>query len=189
LAWLPSYLNRYYALKPDRAAIGAAALVLVSGVGMIACGLLSDRIGQVDPRRKVVLAGGFCLLTGLLLSVAFRTPAGGLQLALLGGGMFVAAGVTGPAGAMVADLTHPAGQGAAFALLTLVNNLLGLAPGPVVTGVLADRMGLLGALRLIPLMSLAALAVFLFAHSRYLGDFGRARTRGEPALWRADAAA
>jgi hypothetical protein len=71
---------------------------------------------------------------------------------------------------MVANLTHPAVQGAAFATLTLSNNLLGLAPGPFITGALADRTSLLGALQIIPFMSLPALAVFLFACSRYLGD-------------------
>jgi MFS family permease len=84
--------------------------------------------------------------------------------------MFVSAGVTGPSGAMVANLTHPAVQGAAFATLTLANNLLGLAPGPFLTGALADRISLVGALQIVPFMSMAALAVFLFARSRYLGD-------------------
>ncbi|HEY2658417.1 MAG TPA: MFS transporter [Caulobacteraceae bacterium] len=170
LAWIPSYLNRYYALKPDRASIAAAAFVLVSGVGMIACGMLSDRLGRGAPERKIVLACIYCLLTAMLLGVGFRVPAGPLQLALIAAGMFVSAGVTGPSGAMVANLTHPAVQGAAFATLTLSNNLLGLAPGPFITGALADRTSLLGALQIIPFMSLPALAVFLFACSRYLGD-------------------
>ena len=43
-------------------------------------------------------------------------------------------------------LTPAAIHGTAFATLTLANNFLGLAPGPIVTGWLADRIGLLGAL-------------------------------------------
>ena len=46
---------------------------------------------------------------------------------------------TGPAGAMVAGLTPAAIHGTAFATLTLANNFLGLAPGPIVTGWLADQ--------------------------------------------------
>jgi hypothetical protein len=61
---------------------------------------------------------------------------------------------------MVADLTNPAIHAAAFATLTLANNLLGLAPGPFITGVLADRIGLLGALRTIPVVALAAALAF-----------------------------
>jgi len=62
---------------------------------------------------------------------------------------------------MVAALAPAALHGTAFAVLTLVNNALGLAPGPIITGWLADRIGLLGALQWLPFASLAAALVFL----------------------------
>jgi MFS family permease len=89
-----------------------------------------------------------------------------MQMALLGLAMFLAAATAGPAGAMVAALTPAALHGTAFAVLTLANNAFGLAPGPIVTGWLADRIGLLGALRWLPLASLAAALVFLLAARR-----------------------
>ena len=61
---------------------------------------------------------------------------------------------------MVAALTPAALHGTAFAVLTLANNAFGLAPGPIVTGWLADQIGLLGALRLLPFSSLIAALVF-----------------------------
>jgi hypothetical protein len=64
---------------------------------------------------------------------------------------------------MVAALTPAAIHGTAFATLTLANNFLGLAPGPIVTGWLADQIGLLGALRWLPLASIASALVFLSA--------------------------
>ena len=82
---------------------------------------------------------------------------------LSGLAMFLAAGTTGPAGAMVAGLTPAAIHGTAFATLTLANNFIGLAPGPIITGWLADQVGLLGALRWLPLASIAAALVFLCA--------------------------
>jgi len=92
--------------------------------------------------------------------------------------MFLAAGTTGPAGAMVANLTDRAVHGTAFATLTLANNLLGLAPGPLITGVLADRLGLAAACQLVPLLSLAAAAVFWYARRHYSADLQRAAERG-----------
>jgi MFS family permease len=75
--------------------------------------------------------------------------------------MFFCAATTGPAGALVAALTPAAIHGTAFAMLTLMNNLLGLAPGPYLTGVLADIVGLPSAfVVLLPLMSL--LSAFAF---------------------------
>jgi MFS family permease len=64
---------------------------------------------------------------------------------------------------MVANLTPAALHGTAFAVLTLANNAFGLAPGPIVTGWLADRIGLLGALQLLPAASLAAALTFYLA--------------------------
>src|SRR4249919_4304853 len=41
IVWMPSYLNRYYAMATDVAGAVSALIVLASGVGMIACGVLS----------------------------------------------------------------------------------------------------------------------------------------------------
>jgi len=96
-----------------------------------------------------------------------------LQLALIGAGMFVVAGTTGPAGAMVANLTRAAIHSSAFATLTLVNNLFGLAPGPFITGVIADRIGLLGALQIMPVVALAAAIAFASGKRSYAEDLKR----------------
>jgi hypothetical protein len=53
-----------------------------------------------------------------------------------------------------------------LATLTLANNLLGLAPGPVITGFIADHSSLSDALRLAPVLGLAASLVFWAARSR-----------------------
>jgi hypothetical protein len=76
---------------------------------------------------------------------------------------------------MVANLTHLAIHGTAFATLTLANNLLGLAPGPYVTGALADALGLQGALRIIPCVSLLAALAFAIGKRSYERDLARVR--------------
>ena len=75
----------------------------------------------------------------------------------------IGGGGSAAAGAIVANLTPAALHGTAFAVLTLANNCFGLAPGPIVTGWLADRVGLHGALQLLPAASLAATLVFYLA--------------------------
>ena len=81
---------------------------------------------------------------------------------------------------MVANLTPLPIHGTAFAMLTLVNNLLGLAAGPLVTGLLADALGLAKAFQLVPLISLAAAAVFYFAKRHYLADIQQVGTACAP---------
>jgi MFS family permease len=181
MAWMPSFLNRYYGMSTDRAGVAAAAFALCSGAGMIACGWLSDKLGRQSPIRKLSLAIAFCLLCFVLLTTAFSLSPSPLQLALIAAGMFVAAGTAGPAGAMVANLTNATIHGTAFATLTLANNLLGLAPGPFVTGALADVFGLQTALQIIPLISVVAALVFLFGKYSYERDLQRVQTAASQA--------
>jgi MFS family permease len=159
LAWLPSYLNRVYQLPAGTAATLAAGLLLLVGVGMIGCGVLTDRLAHDRPARRWTTPSGYAAASLLLLGTGFSLPAGPVQLVLLGAGAFFVAGTSGPAGALVAELTPPSVRASALGMLALANNLVGLAAGPFVTGALADRLGLPTALRLVPLASLAAVAV------------------------------
>jgi MFS family permease len=161
-AWLPTYFVRYYDLPLAKATGLAAIFLAIGGVGMIACGMASDRLLGTNAQRAR-LSTYFCLGSAVLVGAAFALGQGAPQLVMLGLAMFLAASTAGPAGAMVANLTPAALHGTAFAVLTLANNAFGLAPGPIVTGWLADRIGLLGALQLLPAASLAAALTFYLA--------------------------
>ena len=170
LAWLPSYLHRTYGMSVATAAMIASFFVLSSAAGMMICGSLSDRFGHNSPRAKLSLAIAYCVGCCVLLSAAFLLPPGTPQLVLIALGMFFGAGTVGPCGAMVANLTPAPLHSSAFGMLSLANNLLGLAPGPIVTGVLADAFGLQTALQLVPLVSLAAAGIFAVARRSYQRD-------------------
>ena len=174
IVWMPSYLNRYYGMSTDKAGITAAIIVLFSAVGTILCGMLCDRLGKDRPDRKVLLAIVYCLGGCLLLVTAFSLKAGTAQLILICLGMFIALGTNGPSSAMVANLTHNSVHGTAFATLTLANNFLGLALGPLVVGRVSDVIGLHDAFQLMPLVSIVAAAVFFYAKRHYHRDMERA---------------
>ncbi|GAA2649039.1 MFS transporter [Streptomyces spororaveus] len=173
IAWLPSYFNRYYDMPTAKAAATAGLFALMIGIGMIVGGIVSDRISRRAPVRKWAVAIGCSVGSLVLLMTAFRLPAGPVQLLVLGLGTVLCAGTAGPGAAMVANLTPAAIAATAFATLTLAQSLLGLAPGPAVTGMLADRLGLLGALRLVPLVAVAATAAFLIGRHSYDRDVRR----------------
>jgi MFS family permease len=164
-AWLPTYFVRYYDLPLKNAASLAAIFLAIGGAGMILCGILSDRFAR-GAGHRALLSTAFCMGCAVLISGALNVAPGPAQLVLLGGAMLLAAASAGPAGALVASLTPAALHGTAFAVLTLANNAFGLAPGPIVTGWLADRIGLLGALQWLPVASLCAAVVFLAAARR-----------------------
>jgi len=145
LAWLPSYLHRAYGMTVATAAAVAALFVLSSAAGMAICGSLADRVSRNAPAPKNMPSA---------ISTSCGSPAG----------------TVGPAGAMVANLTPEPLHGTALGMLSLANNLLGLAPGPIVTGMLADMFGLPVALQLVPLVSLISAGIFMLARSRYQQD-------------------
>ncbi|MCY1426328.1 D-galactonate transporter [compost metagenome] len=173
IAWMPSYINRYYGMALDKSALAAAVLLIVSGIGMAVCGALADRAGRKKPEKTLALAITFCLGACVLLMIAMRMAPGAAQFSMVAVGIFFAAGSYGPAGAVVTNLVHTSIHATAIATLVLANNLLGGAPGPYLTGVLADRIGLLGALQWIPLISLAAALAFACARANYGRDLRR----------------
>lgn len=167
LAWMPSFLDRSYGLTTAEAGLAAGVFALITGIGMIGGGMVCDRLGRGNPHLKWTVAV-ICSTGSLtLLTAGFQLPPGAPQLLLVGAGILLSNATAGPAAAMVVSLTPAAVAATAMATLTLANSLLGLAPGPAVTGMLADRMGLRAALQVIPLVSLVAGLAFALGRRHY----------------------
>ena len=175
-AWLPSYLNRSYHLRPDKAGIAAAGFILLMGVGMIVCGVITDRLTKKVAIRKWTAALVFTTISLVALGLGFAQGAGPLQIALIAVGAFFTGGTTGPAGAMVANLTPASIRATAFGTLTLANNLLGLAAGPLVVGAIADKVGLVDAMKFAPLVSVLAIVALLIGRRAYPSSLRRIST-------------
>ena len=108
--------------------------------------------------------------SAVLSPPTFALPAGNPQLLLIGLGLLVGGGFAGPSGSVVADVTPAAIHASAFAVLTLANNIFGLAPGPFITGALADAFSLQTAMALAPLVGLGSAAAYWMASRFYLNE-------------------
>jgi MFS family permease len=162
--WLPAYFGRTYHYGVAQAAQFAAAVLLAQALGMVLVGILSDRIASGGHgNRRFAIAAAVGIASGVLLIIGFMLSPSPLQLAALLAGAFLAAGTTGPVGSLVAQLTPPQLHGTAFAVVTLGNNFLGLAPGPWIAGVIALTLPLQQALAITALVPLAAALAFLAA--------------------------
>lgn len=159
MAWLPSYLNREYAFALDKAGAVAAGFLLLTAIGAALCGNVCDRLSRDAPQRKWTLAIVFAAFSSAMLFAAFQLPDGPVQLSVLALGVFVVQGACGPIGAIIAKLVPAPSHASAYGLMSTINNLLGIAIGPFLTGIVADVIGLTGALKLVPLVGL--LPVFL----------------------------
>ena len=161
VAWIPSYLNRFYGLPPEKAALKAALIVLVGGIGMCCGGLVADRLSVGDVRNKLRVPAGYAVCSSVLFAAAFALTAGSLQFALILAAVLFVGGHMGPVAALAAELIHPGLRATALSVVTLVYNLLGLAPGPLVVGALSDAFGLQQAMMVIPVVCLGAAICFL----------------------------
>ncbi len=169
--WLPSFLHRYYGLAPDVAGVRTGFIVLVGGVGAIAWSLAADLLAPAHPRARLHVSALAAAASAVLFGTAFALVGPGpAQIALIVAGAFAMTGTIGPVAAVVLDVAPPALRATAASVLALVQNLAGLAAGPLVAGMLSDRLGLSFALSLMPACCVLAAAVFTVAARTYVAD-------------------
>jgi predicted MFS family arabinose efflux permease len=174
-AWMPSFFNRYYGLSPDAAGMKTGIVVLVGGVGAVLWSVLADRLSVRYPRARLYVPAAAGLLTATFMCIAFAAlPPGGAQFALIVAGAAMMTGSIGPVCAVVVDVVHPALRSTAASILSLTQNLFGLAAGPLLTGWLSDRYGLPFAMSVVPLFCVLAAAVFVIAARTYEADLRNA---------------
>lgn len=170
VAWIPSFLNRYYELDPTKAALGAGVLVICAGVGMMFGGALADRVSRDNRVNRLRASMTYCLVSAVSLLIAFQLEPGMVQFAMIGLGLSVSTSFVGPSTAVAADVTPVSIHATTFAVLALAYGLIGIAPGPFVTGWIADGIGLKGALGIAPLAGILAAICFYLASRSYPED-------------------
>jgi predicted MFS family arabinose efflux permease len=167
IAWLPSFFNRVYGLSTQAASVRAALVILAAGTGSALCGFWVDRLSRHGRRTIFLGPAAIAAAVALLLGIAFQLRPGPLQFALLLVGALGLAGTQGPMSTMIASLVHPGLRSTALATLAVVQNVVGLAAGGLVTGMLSDRLGIARALAIVPLAALASSAFYLAGSRTY----------------------
>lgn len=170
-SWLPSYLNRFHGMAPDQASKQAALVVLVGALGSVFWGYVVDRLALSRANRKLSALAVLCLVTLAVFLLAFSAGQSGpaqFKLVLLGG--FFMTCTVGVVSGIVIDVIHPGVRSTGSAVLSLFQNLFGLAIGPFLGGVLSDIWGLQQAMAVIPAFSVLAAAFFMAASRCYDHD-------------------
>ncbi|HEY6134611.1 MAG TPA: MFS transporter, partial [Rubrivivax sp.] len=162
-------------IAPAQAGVQAALVVLCGAAGSVLWGALVDRAGTRRPRRKLAAMAVLCLLSMVVLLVAFGLGAGApWQFSLIACGGFLATCTVGPVTAIVIDVVHPGVRATGASVLALFQNLFGLAAGPFIAGILSDTVGLALALTVTPLFAVLAALAFVLAARSYEADKARA---------------
>jgi MFS family permease len=180
-AWMPSFLVRTQGITAQAAGIKASLVVLAGAVGSVFWGAVIDRIGRRSAAAKLRAAAVLCLTTMAVLAFAFGAPQVGialsaqLQFALIVLGGLLMMCYVGPASAAVIDVTHPGVRSTGASIMSLFQNLFGLALGPFITGVMSDAWGLVSALAVVPAFCVLAALAFLRAARTYEADRAHAQ--------------
>jgi predicted MFS family arabinose efflux permease len=185
-SWLPSYLNRFDGMTPEAAAKAAAVAALVGAVSCTFWGIAVGRFARRTPRNKLSALSVLCLVTSAVLVVAFGGAyTGRAQFELILLGSFFMNCTVGVVAGVAMDVVHPGVRSTGAAVLSLFQNVFGLAVGPFLVGVLSDRWGLRQALMIIPLFSILAAVFFVVAMRSYDADAAEisdVKLDAEPAL-------
>lgn len=173
-SWLPTYLHRFHGMAPEDAARAAAAVVLVGAVSSTFWGAVVGRLAARRPRDKLLALAALCLVTWAIFAVAFGGPYSGRgQFRLVLVGAFFMNATVGVVAGVAMDIIHPDVRSTGAAVVSLFQNICGLATGPFVAGVLSDWWGLQLALTVTPLCSMVAALCFLVSMRSYDSDAAR----------------
>ena len=143
---VPTYfgllLERSYGLGPLERGYAIAGVELFSVVGIVAGGIIGDRLFRTSPPRAIRLVALSSVLFAVLLPVALYLP-GGLPVLLIAFGLAKLAQhlATAPIYVFVAAVVPAKLRTLGYALLGMYLLLLGGLLGNVITGLVSDARG------------------------------------------------
>jgi len=169
--FLPTYFQRVHGFPLQKATLLASGIMLTAIIGSPLGGWIADTWMKKRIQARLLLPSVSALLTAALFLTGFSLPTGGMVQY----GIFLLAGIASIAWASSAiavtqDVVHPGLRAVSYALCVIVQNLLGSALGPVVTGAFSDAFGILTALKFASAMALISCVLFYLGSRYYTQD-------------------
>jgi predicted MFS family arabinose efflux permease len=152
-AWLPSFGMRFHGLNIKQAGLAAAVAGGFCGaIGSVLGGMLSDRLGKKNPRRRLDMCVAVSCLAVVLATIGVLSASTPVAMTLLSATMLVGFACYPAAFGTILGLADASMRGMTAASLQVFTNLIGYGFGPFMVGVLSDHIGGPAALR--PAMAL-----------------------------------
>jgi predicted MFS family arabinose efflux permease len=167
-AWMVSFLVRRHGAGLAETGLSIGLLHGVFGLlGTAAGGYLADRLARRDVRARLWLVAVACAATALLMIASLSAGSMRGALTFYAPFAFVSSIWLGPLYALSQSLAPVRIRATTASVLYIVTNVGGAGFGPVLVGLVSDRMGALGpALSLVALLNIvAALALVLAART------------------------
>ena len=176
--WQPSFLSRLHGMKSSEIGLTLGLIFgFCGGIGTYAGGYLTDYFGKKDRRYYLLIPAYAILLSIFFAAGSIFVQNNFFSLSCLGVVTFLHSMYLGPAIAVSHSLVPAPMRALTSAILFLVLNLIGLGFGPLVVGLISDKLApslgiesLRWALSIILLVSLASSALFFRAAKRLALD-------------------
>ena len=139
--WVPSFMDRSFAIPFVQIGVWLGLIIGISGgAGFFFGGYIADKLGRSAQRRSLIFIAGVTFVSAALLTWTFL--ANSWQLVLW---LFVIPAATmnvylAPVLAQVQSLVALRMRSVASAIVLLIINIIGLALGPWLTGLLSDGL-------------------------------------------------
>lgn len=147
-AWLPSFGMRFHNLSIQQAGIAAAVAGGFCGaIGSVIGGIVSDKLGKSNPRRRLDFCTVICGLALVLATVGVLSNSTPVAMVLLSATMLFGFACYPASFGTMLGLADSNMRGMTAASLQIVTNLLGYGLGPYMVGLLSDQIGGAGSLR------------------------------------------
>lgn len=139
--WLPSYFNRVAGMETTRASALSALWLLSTAVAVLVGGPIFDWIRKRSHVRAAWCQAAGCFIAFGMMVAGFglARPGGATQVLLLMGASFFFAPLISLGYTITADLSMPHQRGVSISLLVTAQNILGMAVGPLLAGMLSDH--------------------------------------------------
>jgi len=141
LFWLPSLMQRSYAMQMEAASRLVGLLVLIAGVsGLLAGGWISETSGKRDVAAYARRPGLALVASMPLFMMGFATNHLLLAVPLVAAGLALFYAWIGPSLAIVQNMVPANMRSTAPACMLLIVNLVGLGAGPWIVGLISDGL-------------------------------------------------
>ncbi len=173
--WTPSFFHRVHQLPVADAGTKAGLLLVGAIVGNYLGGFLADKlVSQGHINGRLLAAAILECLCFLCFASIFGLARGSTQIMLLIMSGLVLTAYAGPVYSSLAELVHPGLRSTVVSVMTLIQNVLGFALGPIVAGAISDRYGIETAMIVCSFVPILTAASFFVASAFYARDMSKA---------------
>ncbi|MEW6266003.1 MAG: MFS transporter [Thermodesulfobacteriota bacterium] len=174
ITFLPSYFVRIKGLPLPQATTLTSGILLVVLIANPLGGWLTDRWMKTNIRARMLFPALAYVGSSLLGIGAFTVFSTGINqyIALFGSTFLLAAAGAGPI-SVTQDVVHPGLRAMSYALGITFQHMLGSAPGPLVTGLISDRLGLPTAMAIASGVGIISATVLFFGSYYYKSDLDK----------------